>query len=290
MRPMRILITGGGGQLGRSVVRALDGHDVAAPSHGELDVADTASVAAAFERARPEAVVHCAALTDTTRCEAEPELARTVNALGTENVARACASAGTRLAAVSTNEVFDGERTTPYTESDATGPLNAYAASKREGERLATAANRETLIVRTSWLYGDGGNNFVEKVLAAAHSGRPLSFVTDEIASPTATLDLAVAVRALLERDAAPGIYHLVNDGAASRYDWACEIVRLAGVDAEVESVTTAELRAGGYAGPRKPVYSVLANTRAAALGITMRPWREALAAHMERARVAADG
>ncbi len=290
MRPMRILITGGGGQLGRGLVRALDGHAVTALSHGELDVADAASVAAAFGRERPEAVVHCAALTDTTRCEAEPDLSRAINAIGTENVARACASASARLVAVSTNEVFDGERSSPYNEQDATGPRNVYAASKLEGEQLAAAANPATLIGRTSWLYGDGGNNFIEKVLAAARAGRPLSFVTDEVASPTSTADLAEAIRALIEKDAPPGVYHLVNEGAASRYDWACEILRLGGIDANVDAVTTAELRARGYAGPRKPAYSVLANTRAAALGITLRPWREALAAYMERAHVAADG
>ncbi len=127
-------------------------------------------------------------------------------------------------------------------------------------------------------------------MLAAAQAGRQLSFVNDETASPTSTEDLAEAIRALIEKDAPPGVYHLANDGAASRYDWAREIFRLAGVDAEVDAVTTAELRERGYAGPRKPAYSVLANTRAAALGITLRPWREALAAYMERARVAADG
>ncbi|TAK58315.1 MAG: NAD-dependent epimerase/dehydratase family protein, partial [Dehalococcoidia bacterium] len=123
MRPMRILITGGGGQLGRSLVRAFDGLEVVALSHGELDVADVAAVATAFERVRPDAVVHAAALTDTARCEAEPELARAVNAAGSENVARACASADARLVAVSTNEVFGGERSSPYAETDATGPL-----------------------------------------------------------------------------------------------------------------------------------------------------------------------
>ncbi len=271
-------------------MRALAGHDVAALSHGDLDVADAASVASAFERVRPEAVVHCAALTDTVRCEAEPDVARAVNATGSENVARACAAAGAQLVAVSTNEVFDGERTSPYAETDATGPLNAYARSKLEGEQLAIAAHPAALIARTSWLYGHGGNNFVEKVLAAARAGRQLSFVTDEIATPTSTEDLAEAIRALIEKDAPPGVYHLANEGAASRYDWAREILRLSGIDAPVDAVTTAELRERGYAGPRKPAYSVLANTRAAALGITLRPWRDALAAYVERARVAADG
>lgn len=288
---MRILITGGNGQLGRSLVRALGAHDIAALSHAKLDVADVRSVDAAFERHKPDVVVHAAALTDTARCEREPAAARAANAIGTENVAGACARAGARLVAVSTNEVFDGEKRTPYLEDDDARAVNAYGASKLEGERLAMAACADTLIARTCWLYGEGANNFIEKVRAAAQSGRKLSFVTDEIASPTSSEDLAQAVRELLERHAPAGIYHLANDGDASRYDWAREILLLAGMSGvPVEAVTTEQLRAGGYAGPRKPAYSVLANTRARALGIALRPWQEALAAYFERARVAADG
>jgi dTDP-4-dehydrorhamnose reductase len=288
---MRVLITGGHGQLGRSLVRALDAHDVKALRRSDLDISDAALVDAAFERNRPEAVVHCAALTDTNQCESDPAVAHVINAVGAENVARACARVGARLLAVSTNEVFGGEKRSPYAEDDAVAPVNAYGVSKLAGERLAVAANPETLVVRTSWLYGEGGNNFIEKVQAAARAGRALSFVTDEVASPTSTDDLAAAMRRLLEEGAPPGAYHLVNEGEASRCDWACEVVRLAGfVDVSVEPVTMAELRAGGYAGPCKPAYSVLANTRARALGITLRPWREALAAYFERARVTADG
>ncbi len=288
---MRILITGGNGQLGRSLVRALAVHDVSALSHAELDVSDAASVETAFRRHRPEAVVHAAALTDTARCEREPAAAHAVNAIGSENVARACATASARLIAVSTNEVFDGEKRAPYTEDDATRAINAYGASKLDGERLVAAAFTGTIIARTSWLYGDGGNNFIEKVRAAAQAGRKLNFVTDEIASPTSTEDLAGAIRELLERDAPAGVYHLVNEGEASRYDFACEILRLAGMaGVAVDAVTTEQLRADGYDGSRKPPYSVLANIRGRALGITLRPWRQALAAYFERARVAADG
>jgi dTDP-4-dehydrorhamnose reductase len=149
-----------------------------------------------------------------------------------------------------------------------------------------------SLIVRTAWLYGESADNFVAKVLAAARAGKPLRFVTDEIATPTYANDLADAIRELIEHpDTPPGIYHLTNEGEASRYEWAREIARLAGLDeSRVEPVTTAELRSGGYDGPRKPPYSVLANTRARALGITLRPWREALAAYFARVQVAADG
>jgi dTDP-4-dehydrorhamnose reductase len=288
---MRILITGADGQLGRSLQRELAAHDVVALTRTDLNVSDAAAVDAALDRHRPDAVIHAAALTDTARCEREPELASAVNASGTAHVASACARIGARCIAISTNEVFDGEKRTPYVETDAARALNAYGASKLEGERLALASCTKTLVVRTSWLYGDSGGNFIEKVLAAARAGRALSFVTDEIATPTSAADLAQAVRALIERDAPPGVYHLANEGEASRYDWACEILRLAGMGGvTVAAVTTEQLRAGGYAGPVKPPYSVLTNTRARALGIVLRGWQEALAAYFARARVAADG
>lgn len=288
---MRILITGGHGQLGRDLQCALAAHEVVALSHDEMDVSNGAAVDAAFEHHRPEAVVHGAALTDTARCEREPQAAEAVNAAGTEHVARAAAQDGAMLFAISTNEVFDGAKAAPYLETDETRAVNAYGASKLEGERRALRANPSVRIVRTSWLYGDGGNNFVEKVLAAARAGRALSFVSDEVATPTSTRDLAGALRAMIERNAPPGVYHLTNEGEASRYDWAREILRLAGMDdLPVTAVTTAGLRASGYDGPRKPPYSALANTAARALGITLRPWQDALAAYFERASVRADG
>ena len=286
---MRILITGGEGQLGRALVRALEGHDVLALGRARLDVADERATYDAIGEARPDVVVHTAALTDTTRCESDPAAAEAVNALGARNVARACAAAGAMLIAVSTNEVFDGAQATPYAEDAAPNPVNAYGHSKLEGERQAQREHRNTLIARTAWLYGDGAQNFVSKVLAAARAGRPLRFVTDEVATPTSADDLAHAIRGLIERQARPGIYHLTNAAAAPRYDWAREILRLAGMaDAAVEPITTAELRARGYDGPRKPPYSVLANTRARALGITLPDWREALAAHFARTHGAA--
>lgn len=288
---MRVLLTGGNGQLARDLRRVLASHEVVALGHAGLDVADADAVAAAFDEHQPEAVVHCAALTDTARCEREPEIAHAINVQGTGNVAKAASSHGAMLLAVSTNEVFDGTKRTPYVESDPPRALNAYAASKLEGELRAMLVDPDVRIVRTSWLYGDGGNNFIEKVLAAAREDRPLSFVTDEVATPTSTLDLAEALAAIIDREAPPGVYHLTNEGEASRYEWAVEILRLGGFGGrEITHSTTAELRANGYSGPVKPPYSVLANTAARALGVTLRPWQEAVAAYFERARVAADG
>lgn len=287
---MRILITGGEGQLGRALRQALDGHEVIVPAESALDVTDAGLVRAAVGDARPDAVVHCAALTDTTRCEREPELAHAANATGAEHVARACAAAHARLVAVSTNEVFDGAAHDAYQERDVPHPVNVYGASKLAGERLAAAACRDTLVVRTAWLYGAGNSHFPAKVLRAAREGGPLRFVTDEVATPTNAADLGAALRGLLERNAAPGVYHLTNDGDASRYAWAREILRLAGIDALVDAITSEDLRASGYQGPRKPPYTVLANTRARGLGIVMRGWREALADYFARTGAATDG
>jgi len=287
---MRILITGGTGQLGRDLQRALSPHEVVALARADLDVTDGGSVDGAFAAHRPDAVVHCAALTDTARCEREPGVAQLINAQGAAHVARAAWDARATLIAISTNEVFDGTKGAPYAEDDAPSAVNAYGASKLDGERHVLAAHAEARIVRTSWLYGAGGTNFVDKVLQAARGGRALRFVTDEIATPTSTVDVAHAIGALIERDAPPGVYHLANEGEASRYAWAREILRLGGLDATIEAITTEELRAGGYDGALKPAYSVLANTRARAVGITLRPWREALAAYFARAKVAADG
>lgn len=280
-RIMRILITGANGQLGRSLTVALAAHDVIPLGHGDLDVSDRFAAEAAIAEHRPQAVIHAAALTDTARCERQPELALAVNAAGTENVARACHEYSVPCFVISTNEVFDGTKGAPYDERDQPRPLNAYARSKLSGEALAIAANPEAVVVRTAWLYGPGGNNFVQKVLNAARAGAQAAFVTDEISSPTATGDLARSLTALIETGSAHGIYHLTNEGEASRYEWACEILRVARVDVAVRATTSAALRADGYDGPLKPASSVLENTRARALGIVLPHWRASLEAYI---------
>jgi dTDP-4-dehydrorhamnose reductase len=203
-----------------------------------------------------------------------------MNAIGPENVAHACASLGAAMVYVSTNEVFDGAKGTPYNEDDEPRPLNQYGRSKLEGERLTQDALANCYIVRTAWVYDTHGQNFISKVLTWAEAGK-LTGITDEVATPTWAADLATAITQLLETRRY-GVYHLTNSGEASRYDWVCEIVRLAGLqDVAVAPQTTADFRAGlpSDAGvPRKPPYSVLRNNAAAQLGIELRDWREALA------------
>lgn len=273
---MRVLITGGKGQLGRALEAALAGRGVWAPGHDDLDVTEVAVVDAAISGFRPDVVVHAAAWTDTAGCERDPVRALAVNAEGAANVAEACARAGAALLYISTNEVFDGERREPYREDDKPNPINHYARSKLEGERRVQAAVERHWIVRTSWLYGPGRTSFPEKILDAARRQGRLQLVTDEISSPTWTVDLAGAIARLIQHKEW-GIYHLANAGHCSRMEWAQAVLKIAGVDVPLEPSTQAEFGAP-Y---RKPVFTALANTRAAALGIALRPWREALADHL---------
>ena len=175
---------------------------------------------------------------------------------------------------MSTNEVFDGLKAVPYLESDTTNPVNEYGRSKLEGEEEARALVERLYTVRTAWLYGGGERDFPAKIVAAAAERRELSVVTDEVATPTWARDLAGAIAALVRSDVY-GVYHFTNAGHCSRYDWAHEILRLAGRDdVRLTPTTTAALQPF----PPKPPYSALRNDAGAKLGITLRPWQDALA------------
>lgn len=275
---MRILITGGRGQLGKALHAALSNDQVFPYDLPEMDITDGDAVRKLLREVLPELVIHAAAWTDTAACERDPQQALAVNAEGSRLVAEACRETGVAMMYISTNEVFDGEKGVPYVEDDAPDPLNEYARSKLEGERRVQAALGRHYIVRTSWLYGPGRVSFPEKIIQAARERGALKLVTDETASPTWTVDLAQAIARLVRRPEY-GIYHLTNSGACSRKEFAEEILRLASISVPVEAATQAEFGAPC----RKPVNSTLANTRAAALGITLRPWREALHDHLRR-------
>jgi dTDP-4-dehydrorhamnose reductase len=270
---MRVLITGADGQLGRALQTAFADDEVRAAGHAALDVSEPGQVAKAIISFQPDAVVHAAAWTDTSGCERDPERALLINGDGAGIVAEVCRRAGARMLYVSTNEVFDGEKGSPYTEDDKARAVNAYGASKLEGERRIRAAGGDWCIVRTSWLYGPGRQSFPEKVLSSAEREGNIRVVTDEKACPTYTADLAEGI-ARLVRERLSGVFHLVNEGACSRFEWAAEVLALAGKPVGIQPVSQAEY---GVA-VRKPVDSRLANVEAAQLGIKLRPWRAALA------------
>jgi dTDP-4-dehydrorhamnose reductase len=266
-------MTGGRGQLGHELQQALSADSVQALGRQELDVTDAVAVSRTVGQFRPQVVIHAAAHTDTGGCEADPELAMRVNGEGTRLVALACRESDAAMLYVSTNEVFDGQKDEPYLESDEPEPVNAYGRSKLAGERYVRSLLDRFYIVRTAWLYAARGNNFPSKVLRVAANEGELRFVTDEIASPTWARDLALAIVTLIGQSGY-GVYHLTNSGWCSRYQWAERVLDLAGRgDLALCPVTQAE-----YGAPyRKPSYSALANQTAAAVGIVLRPWQEAL-------------
>jgi len=252
--------------------------------HARADVTDAAAVKALLEETRPRWVINAAAMTHVDRCEKEPQTAFAVNAAGAGNVAQASADAGAGVVHVSTDYVFDGAKGAPYLESDPTGPLNVYGASKLAGEELVRARCAEHWIVRTSGLYGlhpcrgKGGNNFVETMLGLARERDRVRVVSDERLSPTFTEDLAAVVRSLIEDPLPAGVYHAASAGGCAWDEFAREIFRLAGVEVVVEPISAAE-----WAAPaRRPTDSRLDNGALRTAGRRPMPdWRDALSRYI---------
>ncbi len=273
-RTLRILVTGAGGQVGSEVAIHLPHQNVIALDHGSCDLADRDSVEHAVAAAAPSAVVNCAAWTDVDGCEADPERAVLVNALGVRHLAAACARVGAHLVHVSTDYVFSGDKDGPYDEWDEPGPRSVYGRSKLGGEREVARHAGSWAIARTSWIFGRRGRNFVDTILGRAREGAPLRIVDDQRGCPTYAPDLAGALaRLAVERRS--GLYHVTNQGACTWHDLAVAAVELAGLDpAAVGTTTTAEL---GRPAPR-PANSVLSGAAWVAAGLPpLRPWRDAL-------------
>jgi dTDP-4-dehydrorhamnose reductase len=267
---MRIVITGAGGQLGRSLRTTFAGHQLVLLDHKTLDMG-APHAAQALVALFPELIVHTAALTDVDGCERDPEEAYRVNALGARHAALASAELNAALVYVSTDYVFDGTKGAPYLEADEPNPLSVYGRTKWEGEQFVRALVPHHYITRTAWLYARGFRNFVTRILQLAAERQRLGVVTTEYGSPTYAPDLAAAIAGLVQHPAY-GTYHLVNAGEASRYQFARAILDNAGLRDYPLDELSAYPRAA-----RPPAYGVLSNTRAAALGITLRPWAEAL-------------
>jgi dTDP-4-dehydrorhamnose reductase len=270
---VRIFITGHKGQLGRTLYAALAEHTLTGCDLPELDITDREAIGAAIGGFAPDVVIHAAAWTDVDGCARDPERAYHANALGTQNVALACAACGAAMVYVSTNEVFDGEATEPYREWDPPHPINPYARSKAAGEWFVRHLLTRFYIARTAWLYAPGGRNFPHRIIQLADEREVLRVVADEVGNPTYAPDLAAAIAALI-RTGAYGVYHLTNAGYCSRYDFAREILRISGREhVPVEPITLDEFQRAST----PPRFAPLANTAAAALGIEPRSWQDAL-------------
>ncbi len=272
-----ILVVGANGMLGQDLLKELPG-EVRGLDLPDIDITSLESVQEVLGRLRPQVVVNAAAYTDVDGCESNQELAMQVNGEGVAFLAMICRDIGSRLVQISTDYVFDGGKGSPYLEDDPTGPLSVYGESKLAGE-LNARFTPDHLIVRTQWLYGLHGKNFVETMLRLATEKDELAVVDDQIGSPTWTVDLAKAIRALIEQDC-KGIYHAANSGFCSWNEFSTAIFAEAGVSMRVKPMTTEQL--GRPA--RRPLYSTLdCGKLANDTGFQLQTWAEALKQYMNK-------
>lgn len=274
---MKILITGSDGLLGRDVSKLFsDKYPDATIESTEayLDIRDYGMVAMEFERLLPSAVVHCAAFTNVDACEDHPKKAFGVNRDGAFNVARACRHIEARLIHISTDYVFDGMKRFPYEESDEPAPLGIYGKSKLEGEKLILKEWENALVIRTSSLFGRGGDNFGSKVISRCKKGEKVMVAVNMVSSPTLTKDLAKAIEKLLPLDYR-GIVHFVNSGVCSKFEFARKALQMKKIDESFLipiEMDCLNLKA------KRPAYSALDNSLFTQLtGETPRSWEEAL-------------
>jgi dTDP-4-dehydrorhamnose reductase len=275
---MRVLLTGASGMLGTDVARAWSGDEMRAPSHAEADLSEENALERALGGFVPEVILHCAAYTDVDGCETDPARAERDNVMATRHVAAFAAKAGAHIVHVSTDYVFDGAARSPYPPDAPTNPLSVYGRTKLRAEQAVQESGTEYSIVRTAWLVGAHGKNFVEAVRSRARRGETLEVVDDQRGTPTFTFDLAPALVALA-RMRPVGIFHVTNQGECTRYEQAQEIVRLEGLPARIVPVSSEK----NPRPARRPAYSVLDNSAAnAILGKPLPPWRESLARYLE--------
>lgn len=305
---MLVAIIGSAGMLGHDLCAKLKernvdfcGIDIKEPGKQQLEpdkyrrasVTDRAEITSLIASLKPEIVIHAAAYTAVDKCEEKKDLAYNVNAEGTKNVALGCKGSGSLMIYISTDYVFDGLKEAPYSQNDKPNPLSTYGKSKYKGElNMQEVLEDNFLIVRTSWLYGRNGPNFVDKIIEKAEAEGELKVVDDQVGSPTCTVDFSAALCELvsiyqqggLRQQAEKGLYHVSNTGSCSWYEYAGRILELAGVEAEVKKAATSDLNLPAA----RPAYSVLDNKRfrnlicSYNLDFSMRPWQEALADYIK--------
>ncbi|MCG2677619.1 dTDP-4-dehydrorhamnose reductase [bacterium] len=305
---MRILITGACGMLGRDLVEALSkehevvGVDVKDPGSwildlgsvefSKLDITNEEEVMKAICDVKPEVVIHTAAYTDVDDCEKNEDLAYRINGTGAQNVALACKKCKAIMTYISTDFIFDGEKKEPYLENDKPNPLSVYGKSKLEGEKHISLLLDRYFIIRTSWLFGKHGKNFVNTILKLAKEKKELKVVNDQVGSPTYTKDLAHAIKHLLNliQDLGSriqnlfGIYHISNSGSCSWYEFAQEILQVASRRSQVINIKIKPISSEELDRPAKrPKFSVLDKSRyIKTVGKSLRPWQEALREYLK--------
>lgn len=277
----RVLLVGGSGRLGTAIRQGWADCEIVAPSHADLPLEASEMLDEALRRIRPDVVVNAAAFHDVDRCEEEPEQAFSVNAFAVSRAARLACEHDAIFVTMSTDYVFDGEANSPYSEDALPRPLSMYGISKLTGEYLALHAGGRALVVRTCGLYGasssSGRPSLIERALLSAEEGSTLRVVSDVYAAPTFAGDLAVALRRLLETQGF-GLYHAVNTGPVSWYEFARAAIELAGKETNVEPIDAKQWRTAAI----RPRFSALENARLRALQIEMPSWRAGIAAYLQ--------
>lgn len=282
---MRVLLFGGSGQLGYEILRRWRGDEIVAPSSVEVDVRDADSVRRAIESAQADVVINCTAYNKVDDAESDPGAAFAVNALAVDAMARASAGSGVRFVTFSTDYVFDGEMGCPYAEDEDAHPLSAYGISKYAGELLVERLQSDALIVRVCGLYGtrvstSKGYTFIDRMIAQARERKPISVVADQRVSPTYAGHVSQTLRKLLETRER-GVFHMVNGGAVTWYEFAVEAIRQAGLTASVTPVPSTHWPSPA----RRPRFSALENVRLQQVGLVMPDWREGIAAYLAEKR-----
>lgn len=282
---MKILLVGATGQLGGDILRNNPGHEIVAPGRDQLDLERIDQLEKSISKIQPDVVINCAAFHNVPVCEEQPGKAFYINCFAVGKLAGFCRRRGARLITFSTDYVFGGEKNTPYLESDPPCPLQTYGITRAAGEYAAIAAAPEhAFVIRTCGLYGRSGaaskgGNFVDKRIADAKVAKSLEMGMDQIVCPTSTEDLSRAVLALIEHnESTPGIYHLVNAGQCTWFEFTEAIYEILAIDVDLRPID----RKGLSGSMRRPTYSVLANTRGQRLGISLGPWKNALTKYLE--------
>ena len=302
---MKILVTGGDGQLGRALQKVLPQKNSVFTTRADFDITNQKQTIKQIAGDRPNIVIHAAAYTNVDGCEQNPEIAYKVNVDGTKNIAAACKEIGAKLIYISTDFVFDGKKKTPYSENDKPNPLSVYGKTKLQGEE-AVKKLPDYIIIRTSWLFGDGPafakasagkQNFVQTILKLVEEKDEIKVVNDQIGSPTYALDLAEAIYQLIKN--CSGIYHISNSGQCSWHQFAQEIMRQKGFKTKILPINSGAWQKMRPDSAKRPKYSVLSHKKINTLGIRtsrfarepcrsfhslikMRPWQDALRDYLE--------